>query len=160
MNKLAVLFLFSLQCAEAFVAPRPVFREVSTLLRETASEPIISPFDNTADDGDADSTSAVATESLEGPLELTWENVEMVLDEMRPYLIQDGGNVAITEIDGPVVRLELQVSKHQRPVVMYDRNSSTLVYSPHNSFYRATGSLWNVSLLHSNHEDGFGERLA
>jgi len=27
---------------------------------------------------------------------------------MRPYLIQDGGNVAIQEIDGPVVRLELQ----------------------------------------------------
>ena len=33
----------------------------------------------------------------------------MVLDEMRPFLIQDGGNVAIKEIDGPVVRLELQV---------------------------------------------------
>merc|ERR1712032_1177923 len=27
---------------------------------------------------------------------------------MRPYLLQDGGNVAISEIDGPVVRLELQ----------------------------------------------------
>jgi len=27
---------------------------------------------------------------------------------MRPFLIQDGGNVAIQEIDGPVVRLELQ----------------------------------------------------
>ncbi|KAL3777963.1 hypothetical protein ACHAW5_003397 [Stephanodiscus triporus] len=32
----------------------------------------------------------------------------MVLEEMRPYLLQDGGNVAISEIDGPVVRLELQ----------------------------------------------------
>lgn len=42
------------------------------------------------------------------PLELTWDNVDMVLDEMRPYLVQDGGNVAISEIDGPVVRLELQ----------------------------------------------------
>ena len=42
-------------------------------------------------------------------LELTEANVELVLDEMRPYLIQDGGNVAIAEIDGPVVRLELQV---------------------------------------------------
>jgi Fe-S cluster biogenesis protein NfuA len=46
--------------------------------------------------------------SEKGPLDLTWENVELVLDDMRPYLIQDGGNVAITEIDGPVVRLELQ----------------------------------------------------
>lgn len=46
--------------------------------------------------------------SDKGPLELTWENVELVLDDMRPYLIQDGGNVAITDIDGPVVLLELQ----------------------------------------------------
>merc|ERR1712183_627886 len=29
-------------------------------------------------------------------------------EEMRPYLLQDGGDVAISEIDGPVVRLELQ----------------------------------------------------
>ena len=36
------------------------------------------------------------------------ENVDMVLDEMRPYLMADGGNVAIREIDGGVVRLELQ----------------------------------------------------
>ena len=43
-------------------------------------------------------------------LELTWENVDMVLEEMRPYLLQDGGNIAISKIDGPVVRLELQVS--------------------------------------------------
>ncbi|KAL3817260.1 hypothetical protein ACHAXA_007114 [Cyclostephanos tholiformis] len=33
----------------------------------------------------------------------------MVLEEMRPYLLQDGGNIAISKIDGPVVRLELQV---------------------------------------------------
>ena len=41
-------------------------------------------------------------------LELTWENVDMVLEEMRPYLIQDGGNVRIDEIDGPVIRLQLE----------------------------------------------------
>ncbi|CAM9703085.1 unnamed protein product [Chrysoparadoxa australica] len=44
----------------------------------------------------------------DAPLPLTLENVEKVLDEMRPYLISDGGNVAVSEIDGPVVRLELQ----------------------------------------------------
>eukprot|EP00953_Heterococcus_sp_UTEX-ZZ885_P023893 13105-Heterococcus_DN1.PRE.1 len=27
---------------------------------------------------------------------------------MRPYLMSDGGNVRVVEIDGPVVRLELQ----------------------------------------------------
>uniref|UniRef100_A0A7S1V170 NIF system FeS cluster assembly NifU C-terminal domain-containing protein n=1 Tax=Grammatophora oceanica TaxID=210454 RepID=A0A7S1V170_9STRA len=49
-----------------------------------------------------------APSSSSGPLDLTWENVEMVLDSMREYLIADGGNVIIKEIDGPVVRLELQ----------------------------------------------------
>ncbi|KAL3162687.1 NifU-like protein 2, chloroplastic [Trebouxia sp. C0009 RCD-2024] len=41
-------------------------------------------------------------------LELTSENVEAVLDEIRPYLISDGGNVELSEIDGPVVYLKLQ----------------------------------------------------
>ncbi|KAJ6819970.1 nifU-like protein 2, chloroplastic [Iris pallida] len=41
-------------------------------------------------------------------LPLTPENVESVLDEVRPYLIADGGNVALHEIDGNVVRLKLQ----------------------------------------------------
>ena len=41
-------------------------------------------------------------------MQLTLENVETVLDEMRPYLISDGGNVEIVELDGPVVKLRLQ----------------------------------------------------
>ncbi|HEY9805130.1 MAG TPA: NifU family protein [Candidatus Obscuribacterales bacterium] len=41
-------------------------------------------------------------------LALTSENVEKVLDELRPYLISDGGNVELVDIDGPVVRLRLQ----------------------------------------------------
>ena len=41
-------------------------------------------------------------------LTLTPNNVEQVLDEMRPYLMADGGNVELVEIDGPVVRLRLQ----------------------------------------------------
>jgi Fe-S cluster biogenesis protein NfuA len=41
-------------------------------------------------------------------LPLTVENVEKVLDEMRPYLMADGGNVELVEIDGPIVRLRLQ----------------------------------------------------
>lgn len=44
-----------------------------------------------------------ATETLE----LTGENVEAVLDEVRPYLIADGGDVELVEIDGLVVRLKL-----------------------------------------------------
>lgn len=41
-------------------------------------------------------------------LELTTQNVETVLDDLRPYLMSDGGNVELVEIDGPVVKLRLQ----------------------------------------------------
>ncbi|MGQ4648970.1 NifU family protein [Lyngbya aestuarii] len=41
-------------------------------------------------------------------LALTPENVETVLDDMRPYLMADGGNVELVELDGPVVKLRLQ----------------------------------------------------
>ncbi len=40
-------------------------------------------------------------------LALTTDNVETVLDELRPYLISDGGNVELVEIDGPIVKLRL-----------------------------------------------------
>jgi Fe-S cluster biogenesis protein NfuA len=62
-----------------------------------SADTIVSPFDN-------DGSNPEAGEILE----LTWENVEKVLDGMRPYLIQDGGNVSIAEIDGPIVRLQLE----------------------------------------------------
>lgn len=41
-------------------------------------------------------------------LALTKDNVETVLDELRPYLMADGGNVELVEIDGPIVNLRLQ----------------------------------------------------
>ncbi len=41
-------------------------------------------------------------------MELTTENVENVLDELRPFLISDGGNVELVELDGPTVKLRLQ----------------------------------------------------
>lgn len=39
---------------------------------------------------------------------LTPENVETVLDDLRPYLMADGGNVELVELDGPIVKLRLQ----------------------------------------------------
>ena len=39
---------------------------------------------------------------------LTEENVEKVLDELRPFLMADGGNVEIVELDGPIVKVRLQ----------------------------------------------------
>ncbi len=41
-------------------------------------------------------------------LELNPENIEQVLDELRPYLMADGGNVELVEVEGPIVRLRLQ----------------------------------------------------
>ncbi|MGL5034223.1 MAG: NifU family protein [Microcystaceae cyanobacterium] len=41
-------------------------------------------------------------------LALTLENVETVLDEMRPYLMADGGNVEVVDLDGPIVKVRLQ----------------------------------------------------
>lgn len=49
-----------------------------------------------------------ATEQMQDQLELTETNVELVLDEVRPYLMADGGNVEFVEIDGLVVKLKLK----------------------------------------------------
>ncbi len=59
---------------------------------------VVSPF----------SEGANAQAASAGPLPLTLENVEIVLDEMRPYLMADGGNVEVRDIEGGVVQLELQ----------------------------------------------------
>lgn len=47
---------------------------------------------------------------MESPktMPLTNENVETVLDELRPYLMSDGGNVELVELEGPIVKLRLQ----------------------------------------------------
>lgn len=61
-------------------------------------EEVVSPF----------ATASGAEGADAGPLELTMENVDLVLEGMRPYLMADGGNVAVRDIDGGVVKLELQ----------------------------------------------------
>jgi len=49
-----------------------------------------------------------AEAAISDPRALTIPNVERVLDELRPYLMADGGNVEIVEIDGPIVKVRLQ----------------------------------------------------
>jgi len=66
---------------------------------------IISPFDESAGGGTTTTTTSVSYGEV---LDLTEENVEKVLEDMRPYLQQDGGDVSLQEIDGPIVKLELQ----------------------------------------------------
>ncbi len=45
---------------------------------------------------------------MDTTLELNPLNVETVLDELRPYLMSDGGNVELVDIEGPIVKLRLQ----------------------------------------------------
>ena len=51
---------------------------------------------------------AASEGSLTDTLELTADNIESVLDEVRPYLIADGGDVELVEIDGLSVKLKLK----------------------------------------------------
>ncbi len=55
-----------------------------------------------------DNAAPGATPSSADPHALTLENVERTLDELRPYLMADGGNVEVVEIDGPIVKVRLQ----------------------------------------------------
>ncbi|KAM3574307.1 hypothetical protein VYU27_003784 [Nannochloropsis oceanica] len=90
-----VCLVLVLSLAEAFLPAIP--KTPATTRRFSSPETITSPFESGVSSGPNDDF-----------LPLTFENVELVLDEMRPYLMSDGGNVVISEIDGPVVKLELQ----------------------------------------------------
>lgn len=57
---------------------------------------IISPFENETSSSTPTSKNNI---EQEGPLELNKENVDKVLDEVRPYLISDGGNVSVQNVD-------------------------------------------------------------
>ena len=48
-------------------------------------------------------------------LALTTENVEKVLDELRPFLMADGGNVEIAEIDGELWLIDFKTSQQLDP---------------------------------------------
>jgi Fe-S cluster biogenesis protein NfuA len=54
------------------------------------------------------SDAAIPAAVQDDPRALTLANVERALDEVRPYLMADGGNVEVVEIDGPIVKVRLQ----------------------------------------------------
>jgi len=73
---------------------------------------IISPFDATAAAAAGDtSTAAPADDAPLDPdrplLELTMENVDAALEEVRPYLIADGGNVEVVGIEDGIVAVRM-----------------------------------------------------
>lgn len=72
--------------------PPPLFVDQSSVTT-SGNNVIISPFE-----GSGTTITTVLNTGEELPLELTLENVDMVLNEVRPYLISDGGNVSIQRI--------------------------------------------------------------
>jgi len=62
----------------------------------------------TATPAAASTTAETSPSQTTDPHALTLENVERTLDELRPYLMADGGNVEVVEIDGPIVKVRLQ----------------------------------------------------
>ena len=80
----------------------PGYSEMSIFATSGEDSAVVSPFDTNEGAGDG-----FPPANDEEELPLTEANVEKVLDEMRPYLQSDGGDVKISEIDGPVVKLEL-----------------------------------------------------
>lgn len=76
----------------------PLFVDTTTSSSVDAAEnrnddsTIISPFES-------DKAAATSTIDDQQPLELNRDNVDKVLDEVRPYLISDGGNVAVHNVD-------------------------------------------------------------
>jgi len=60
--------------------------------QEQQSDEVISPFDV----GQQSVTSLISEDE---ELDLTPDNVDKVLDEVRPYLISDGGNVSVQNVD-------------------------------------------------------------
>lgn len=83
----------------------PRRRSGITAVRST----VVSPFGEETKVEEVEAKKEPETESkTEKPkLSLTWDNVQEVLDELRPYLKSDGGDCKIVDIDGPLVKLEL-----------------------------------------------------
>jgi len=75
--------------------------------RQSEKADVTTPADMSSPFEDEKAQSADKNEE-KAKLPLTLENVEMVLDELRPYLRSDGGDCEVVDIDGTVVRLELQ----------------------------------------------------
>ncbi|KAJ1452022.1 NifU-like domain-containing protein [Pelagophyceae sp. CCMP2097] len=73
---------------------------------ESPFKPSPSERDPDDDDDEDDEDAVDGVLGVGDILPLTLENVERILDELRPYLISDGGNVKVAAIDGPIVRLE------------------------------------------------------
>ena len=108
MTKTAFLLLCALAtlrpAASAFVASPPAASHRRAGAAALCAD-VASPFD--ADAASSDASTAAASRSA--GLELTVANVDTVLDEVRPYLVADGGNVAVVGVDEATRSVQLQL---------------------------------------------------
>lgn len=86
------------QWREADEVMEPVLRAVESAVLD-APMSVVSPFETT-EVGMAESAEA---------LELTEENVDAVLNEVRPYLISDGGNISVLSVDSAERKIKVQL---------------------------------------------------
>ncbi|CAE8626148.1 unnamed protein product [Polarella glacialis] len=99
-QRLAAAVLAAVATATARVVRIGLSRRSSRPSRPTmrkAAKNFTSPFEDGAQVG-------------KGTLPLTLENVNLVLEEVRPFLQKDGGDCEVIELDGPIVKLEMQGS--------------------------------------------------
>ncbi|KAI5061793.1 hypothetical protein GOP47_0022332 [Adiantum capillus-veneris] len=66
--------------------------------------PPVSPFERNNKEGSSVANGLYSADTFE----LSVENVDMVLNDVRPYLISDGGNVEVVSVDNGIVSLRLQ----------------------------------------------------
>eukprot|EP00177_Eucheuma_denticulatum_P005067 GFKZ01009237.1.p1 GENE.GFKZ01009237.1~~GFKZ01009237.1.p1 ORF type:complete len:369 (+),score=58.77 GFKZ01009237.1:688-1794(+) len=85
--------------AEADGEMEAVLRGIEKKVENEATGSIVSPFETTKLD---------ATEEAE-PLELTIENVDEALNEVRPYLMSDGGNISVISVNAEEKKVTLQL---------------------------------------------------
>ncbi len=77
----------------------------TTATSDDAGGAVISPFDSSS----SSSASTTTSSSNAAPMPFTAENVDKVLNEVRPYLIADGGNVAVQRVDEVSKNVYLQL---------------------------------------------------
>ena len=72
---------------------------IDATTQEEGEDAIISPFENDDTTITTRTTTTSSSVDEQQPLQLTQQNVDKVLDEVRPYLISDGGNVSVHNVD-------------------------------------------------------------
>ena len=74
---------------------------------KAAADTVVSPFDEDTTSGEPELQSVIPFESA--GLEMNEQTVDSVLEEVRPYLISDGGNVSVKGVDVATKTVYLQL---------------------------------------------------